>query len=143
MASVLRYTPQGVPYGPLAAAKARGLDFTAAPDATLPRDAQPTLTHASGCVRSRCLSLSRARAACKPRAAARADRGGGGSGAMRAAAGAQQRAPTAETLFAAASVARRRLRALRRAACASARVSSRILQPRHAAAASHSRSARF
>jgi hypothetical protein len=48
-APVLRYTTQAVPYGPLAAAAARGVAVTAAPDATLPRDAQPTLTLASGC----------------------------------------------------------------------------------------------
>jgi hypothetical protein len=47
--ATMRYTTQNVPYGPLAAALARGVAVTAAPDAALPRDAQPTLALASGC----------------------------------------------------------------------------------------------
>jgi hypothetical protein len=47
--ATLRYTTQNVPYGPLAAALARGVAVTAAPDAALPRDVQPTLALASGC----------------------------------------------------------------------------------------------
>ena len=78
--ATMRYTTQNVPYGPLAAALARGVAVTAAPDAALPRDAQPTLALASGCAPLRNTAfapfLSAARA--PGGAALRATRGGAG-----------------------------------------------------------------
>ena len=47
--ATLRYATQAVPYGPLAAAVARGVEVTAEADAKLPRDTPPVLTLPSGC----------------------------------------------------------------------------------------------